>query len=163
MPNDMPEWIQISMTAAFTLLGGIVLLIASELIKLLIVVPLKKYRDQVEVIIDKLDYHANYITNFFSEDPSPEEKELMQQIRRDFRAAATQLNAVYASISYKKLLIRTRLVPNKEEVRTAFRSLIFISNNLPRVSRERGGRDQITQNSDAIDKIKESLHRETGN
>ena len=94
---------QILLTSAVTLISGLVLLIISEFIRLLIVVPLKKYRDHVEFVLDRIDFHSNYVTNFFSEDPNDEEKELMRQISKDFRKAATLLNTLYASISMKKL------------------------------------------------------------
>ncbi len=153
----MPEWLQILMTAAVTLLGGIVLLVTSEFIKLLVITPLKQYRDHVQFILDRLDFHAGYVTNFFSEEPSEEERELMRQISKDFRTAATKLNAVYAGVTLKKTLEKWKLLPKRDDINNAYGKLLLLSNNLPRASRSTHGRDPILTNHEAMEDIKKLL------
>lgn len=115
-------------------------------------------RAHVEFITDRLDFYVNYLTNFFSENPSDDELELMKRIRKDLRSAATQLNAIYASISLKKLFIKFHLVPSRIDIDKIYRNLILLSNNLPIASRVVKGHDPIMVNNDAVDKIKAILH-----
>ncbi len=111
----------------------------------------------MEFILDRLDFHANYMTNFFSEEPKKEEREKIQEIQKDFRSAATQLNAKYASISMKWLLIKFGWVPSKKDKEEVHGKLIFLSNNFPRASRMRGTNDPIMKNDQAIETIKSKL------
>ena len=85
----MSDLLQIFLTAALTILGGIVLFIFGEFAKVLIVQPLQKYTEQVQLIRDRLDFYANRVTNYFSEEPNDEEWKLIQQINADFRSVAT--------------------------------------------------------------------------
>lgn len=154
----MSDGLQILLTAAATLIGGALLLLFGEFMKILVIIPLKNYRDHVQLILDRLDYHANFITNFFSENPSAEELEHKRSIIKDFRSAATKLNSAYAGISMRKYLVKLRLLPKPENVREAYGRLIFISNNMP--TRGRDSNDElnpITLNHEASEKIKEML------
>lgn len=156
----MPQWLQIVFTAALTLIGGIVLFIFGEFAKVLIVQPLQKYNEQVQLIRDRLDFYANRVTNYFSEEPNNDEWALIQQINADFRSAATQLGSKYAGIYRRKLLIRLKMIPTPEKIEEAYRGLMFLSNNLPR--RGRDDRDAehnpIMLNHDVIEKVKAALH-----
>lgn len=151
------DWLTIVLTAAATLIGGVLLLIITESIRLFVIQPLKSYRDHVELILDRLDYHANLMTNFFSEQPEKEELEKMREIQKDFRSAATQLNAKYASISMKWLLIKFRWIPTKKDKEEVHGKLIFLSNNFPKVSRTHDTNDPIMNNDKAIEFIKSKL------
>ena len=155
----MSDLLQITLTAAFTIIGGIILFVFGEFAKVLIVQPLQKYNEQVQLILDRLDFYANRVTNYFSEEPNDEEWKLIQQINEDFRSAATQLSSKYAGIMRRKLLIRLKIIPTPEKVEEAYKNLMVLSNNLPR----RGRRDRdaehdpIMVNHDAIDKVKAAL------
>ena len=151
------DWLTIVLTAAATLIGGVLLLIFTESIRLFVIQPLKAYRDHVELILDRLDYHANYMTNFFSEKPDDEERGKIREIQGDLRSAATQLNAKYASISMKWLLIRLGWIPDKNDIAEMHGKLIFLSNNFPKVSRTDDKRDPIMKNDEAIEAIKSKL------
>ncbi len=155
----MSDLLQIFLTAGLTLIGGVVLFIFGEFAKVLIIQPLQKYNEQVQLIRDRLDFYANRVTNYFSEEPNDEEWKLIQQINADFRSAATQLSSKYAGIARRKLLIRFKVIPTPEKIEEAYRNLMFLSNNLPR--RGRDDRDSevnpIMVNHDAIDKVKAAL------
>lgn len=155
----MSDALQIALTAALTLIGGIILFIFGEFAKVLIVQPLQKYNEQVQLIRDRLDFYANRVTNYFSEEPNEEEWKLIQQINGDFRSAATQLSSKYAGIARRKLLIKLKIIPPPEKIDEAYRHLMLLSNNLPRRGRhERDAEhDPIMINHDAIDKVKAAL------
>lgn len=155
----MSDLLQIVLTAGLTLVGGVVLFIFGEYAKVLIIQPLQKYNEQVQLIRDRLDFYANRVTNYFSEEPNDEEWKLIQQINVDFRSAATQLSSKYAGIARRKVLIRLKIIPNSEKIDEAYRHLMLLSNNLPRRGRhERDAEhDPIMINHDAIDKVKAAL------
>lgn len=157
--TSQTDWSTIILTAAATLIGGVLLLIFTESVKLFVIQPLKAYRDHIEFILDRLDYHVNYMTNFFSEKPDDEEFGKIREIQKDFRSAATQLNAKYASISMKWLLIRLRWIPSKKDAREIYGELIFLSNNIPKASRTNDNNDPIKKNHEAIEIIKNKLVR----
>lgn len=158
MPHEhQTDWLTIVLTAAATLIGGVLLLIFTESIRLFVIQPLKAYRDHVELILDRLDFHANYMTNFFSEKPEKEEREKIQEIQKDFRSAATQLNAKYASISMKWLLIKLKWIPSRKDEEEVHGKLTFLSNNFPEVSRTHDSNDPIMNNHQAIEFIKSKL------
>lgn len=155
----MPELLQLLLTAAVTLIGGVLLFIFGEFAKVLIVQPLQKYMEHIQLIRDRLDFYSNQVTNYFSEKPDKEEWELIQTINADFRSAATQLGARYAGIAQRGFLIKLRVIPTPQNIHEAYGGLIFLSNNLPR--RRHDDRDSkhnpIMLNLDAIAKIKEAL------
>lgn len=154
----MTEMEKIVLTAALTLLGGMILFILSEFARVLIVVPLQKYKEHVQVVFDRVDFYANRLTNFFSADPGNEELQLIQQISSELRSAATQLNSKYATISWRPLLIKLHIVPSAEDLEKAYGGLVFLSNNLPREGRASNDAiDPIMNNNKRIDEIKSAL------
>lgn len=157
----MSDLFQITLTATFTILGGIVLFIFGEFVKVLVVSPLQKYLEQVQLIRDRLDFYSNRVTNYFSDKPDEDEWKLIQQINADFRSASTQLGSKYAGITGRNLLIRLKVIPSPENIEEACRGLIFLSNNLPRKGRDdRDPKyDPIMQNHDAILKVLNALNR----
>lgn len=151
----MSDLLQITLTAAIT----IILFIFREFAKVLIVQPLQKYNEQVQLIRDRLDFYANRVTNYFSEEPNDEERKLVQQINADLRSAATQLSSKYAGIMWRKLLIRVKVTPTPEKIEEAYRNLILLSNNPPRRGRNNWDSEvnPIMVNHDAIEKVKTAL------
>jgi hypothetical protein len=115
--------------------------------------------EQVQQILDRLDFYANRVTNYFSEKPDDEEWKLIQQINAEFRSAATQLSSKYAGIMGRKMLIGLGIIPAPEKIQVAYKNLMLLSNNLPRHGR--GSRsteqDPIMMNYDAIENVKAAL------
>ena len=156
----MSDLLQIFLTAALTLIGGTLLFIFGELARVLVIVPLQKYKEHVEVIRDRLDFYSNRVTNFFSEEPDDEEWALIRQISSEFRSGATQLSSRYVGISLRGLLIRLKVIPTTEKLGEAYKSLIFLSNNIPRHGRRDtdSKHNPIMMNHDAIEKAKSALN-----
>jgi hypothetical protein len=154
----MSDLLKIFLTAALTLFGGTLLLVFGEFVKVLVVVPLQKYREHVQVTRDRLDFYANQITNFFPASPSDEEWDRIRQISRDLRSAATQLSSKYAGISSRRLLIKMKIIPSAKKLAEAYGSLIFLSNSIPRHGeRLDGEHDPIIMNNDHIERAKAAL------
>lgn len=155
----MSDLLQIVLTTAFTLIGGTLLFVFGEFVRVLVVVPLQKYKEQVQLTLDRIDFYANRVTNYFSEKPNDEEWELIQQIVADFRSAATQLSSKYAGISMRRLLIRMKIIPSVEKLDETYKSLVFLSNNIPRHGRRDADteHDPIMMNHDAMEKAKTAL------
>jgi len=156
----MSEIEQAAWTAAFTLLVGTLLFIFGEFAKVLIVVPLQKYKEQVQATLDRVEFYSNQLTNYFSDKPDKQELERMRQISTDIRSAETQLKSKYIVISFKRLLAIMRLIPTKKQLDDACSCLSFLSANLPQAGRARNRDhkyDQIELNGERIEEIKELL------
>ncbi len=156
----MSDLWQIILTAGVTLLGGTLLFVFGEFVKVLIITPTQKYKEQVQVTLDRVEFYSNQLTNFFSDKPDKKELERMRQISADLRSAATQLKSKYTVISFNRLLVIIRLIPSKKQLGDVCGCLIFLSNNLPQPGRPRNRDpkyDQITLNNDRIEEIKKLL------
>lgn len=154
----MSDLLKIFLTAALTLLGGTLLLVLGEFIKVLVVVPLQSYKEHVQITLDRIDFYSNQITNFFPAKPNDEQLKLIRQISGDFRSAATQLRSKYAVISSRKLLIKMKIIPSSDKLAEVYGSLIFLSNSIPRHGeRVDGEQDPIMMNHDHIERAKAAL------
>lgn len=152
----MTNWETIILTAAATLIGGTILFGISEFVKVLVLMPLQKFREHVQLTLDRTDFYTNRITNYFPAKPSDNEKLLIAQITADFRSAATGLSSTYVSISLRKQLAWLHIVPSAEDVQKAYGGLMYLSNSIL----YRGQDSDIggpSKNHDMIDQIKNSL------
>ncbi|HSH18272.1 MAG TPA: hypothetical protein VK978_02720 [Candidatus Saccharimonadales bacterium] len=156
----MTELLQIVLTAALTIIGGIFLFIFGEFAKVLVVQPLQNYMEHVQLIRDRLDFYSNRVANYFSEKPNEDEWKLIQTINSEFRSAATLLGAKYAGITRRKLLIRLKIIPTPIKIDEAYHGLIFLSNNLPRHGRDDqdAKHNPVMLNHDAINKVINALN-----
>lgn len=156
----MPEILAITLTAAFTLLGGTVLLVLGKAIEVLVIAPLQKYKEQAQLAFERVDFYSNQLTNFFSDDPDDGERSRMRELSLEIRAVATHLKAKYVVISCKPLLVKLGVIPTRAALDKTFGNLVLLSNNLPRPSRERGRTPEqspIAVNNNAIDQIQSVL------
>lgn len=126
----MTELQKIFLTSTLTLLGGVLLLVAGEVLKLLVIVPIQKFNEQVQVVLDRVDYYSNRLCNHFSAKPSREELELIRNIKADLRAGATQLSSKYRIISGRKLLVKCRMLPTPDKIQEAYGSLMYLQNSI---------------------------------
>jgi hypothetical protein len=152
----MSQWQIIIFTSACTLIGGTLLFVISEFVKVLVAAPLHKYREHVQLTIDRLDYYSKWICNYFPVKPTEEEKRLKNQIENDLRSAATQLKSKYAIISFKRPLVALRLIPEPQKIANAYHSLIYLHNSLIS-SQEADDHNNARNNHDEIETIKHSL------
>lgn len=156
----MSDLFKISLTAALTLLGGVILFAFGEFVKVLIITPLQKFKEQVQLTLDRIDFYANQITNFFPAKPSKHEQEHMQKISADFRSAATQLRSKYAVIGLKEFLVNLGTIPSINEIDEVYGSLMLLSNNLPIEGRDSNKEvDPIMTNHNAMKKVQKILGR----
>ena len=61
----MSETEKIIYTACITLIGGVFLVILTEIIKLFIMIPVLKTREQIQISLSKVNFHCNLLTNYF--------------------------------------------------------------------------------------------------
>jgi hypothetical protein len=152
----MTNWETITLTAAVTLIGGTILFGISEFIKVLVLVPLQRFREHVQLVLDRTDFYANRITNYFPTNPSDRDKQLMEQITADFRSAATGLSSTYVSISFHKTLVKFHIIPSPEKIHKAYGALMYLSNSIL-IRGQDNEVDTPTNNNKQIEIIKVAL------
>lgn len=106
----------IILTACATLIGGVLLLIVSELFKVLVIVPTQKTREQIQVVLSQVDFYSNRLTNFFSAEPTEHEIDIIKSITQDLRKAATDLQSKYELVYMKKPLALLKILPSQDYI-----------------------------------------------
>lgn len=148
---------KILFTACATLIGGVVLLVMTELLKVLVISPAQKTREQIQVVLSRVDFYSNKLTNFFSAEPTEHEADVIKSITKDLREAATDLKSNYTLVPMKNFLSLIKVLPNQERIDTAFTGLIYLHNSIL----YEGSRDYILNpiemNSNQIDIIHAAL------
>lgn len=153
----MPVLDQIFLTAALTISGSVIVFVIGKLIEVTIIHPIQKFNEEKQNALDRVDYHCNTLTNYFSENPNEHELLMIKEIKRDLRASATKLNSKYAMIPCKRFFSWLRLIPTAERVGIAYSGLIYLHNSiLYENSRERI-LNRIEMNDRQIDRVKCSL------
>ena len=147
----------IILTACATLIGGILLLIVSELFKVLVIVPVQKTREQIQVVLSQIDFYSNRLTNFFSAEPTEHEIDIIKSITQDLRKAATDLQSKYELVYMKKPLVLLKILPSQEQIEVAFTGLMFLYSSIL----YEGWRDYIVNliemNENRIERVKAAL------
>lgn len=144
------------LTAALTLIGGVVLFLLGRTIEVLITMPLQEFKKSSRIALERINFYANRLTNYFSDNPNLKERELMTTISEELRVAATTLEATYLGISAREFLVKLKLIPSSGDLAKARGQLILLSNNLPTVKREKGRtaeQSPINVNHKAIEQI----------
>lgn len=153
----MGDMENIILTACATLIGGVILLIVSELFKVLVIVPAQKTREQIQVVLSQVVFYSNKLTNFFSAKPTEHEIDMIKSITQDLRKAATDLQSKYTLVYMKKLLVRLKILSSQERIEIAFTGLIYLHNSIL----YEGRRDYITNliemNDNEIERIQAAL------
>lgn len=144
-------------TACATLIGGVILLILTELIKSFVVSPVQKVREQIPTVLSRLDFHCNMLTNYFPTEPSDEEWATVKAIKKDLREAATDLNSLYKMVPFKKVLSLVKFVPGSNEIGIAYSGLIYLHNSILFEGRRDYIINQIDMNKNQIDRIQAAL------
>lgn len=120
----------IVLTAALTLIGGVILFILSEFVRILVVIPLQKYNEQVQLTLNILDFYSNRLCNHFSAKPDAEEQKLIDTIKDKLRSGATRINSKYNSISLRHILVWLKLIPSGEKIQEVYGALIYLHNSI---------------------------------
>lgn len=152
----MSDLWKIVLTASFTLIGGMILFVLGEFVRTLVIVPLQKYKEHVETILDRLDFYANFYTRVFDNNPSDEQRQDIVNYMSHMRSAASQLNAKYTLVGWKSFLIWRKTIPSAEKIEQAHKSLIYLSNSIL-FKKDLDEHNKPIKNSEEADKIRSSL------
>ena len=153
----MSDFENIIYTACATILGGVILLAITELVKVIIISPVQKTKEQIQVVLSRVDFYCNSLTNFFSAEPDEEEKVLIGSIKKDLRMAATDLRSKYTMVPFKKFLSWMRFLPSQDRVDIAFSSLIYLHNSILYEGRREYIINLIEMNDNRIEVIHAAL------
>lgn len=144
-------------TACATLIGGVILLVITELIKVVIVLPVQKTKERMQVALSRVDFHCNLLTNFFSANPDDDERSRIRLIQKELREAATDLNAQYTLVPMKKVLATLGILPDQKRINTAFEGLMYLHNSILYEGRREYITNLIEMNDNRIERIKAAL------
>lgn len=129
------DWIQVynqlfssSLTACFTVFGGIVVLILGQLALKLFVEPINKQAELVGEIAHSLTFYANYYGN-----ASLFEKDDLRDAVRTLRSQASRLRASAWTIRWYGLWQLMGITPRKADLLKASEYLIALSNSMTRI------------------------------
>ena len=122
----MSETGKIIFTSIATLLGGVILLTAGQLITKLFIEPLLKLRGAIGEISFSLIYYANIIGNI--DDDIPLDKERISKAKDSFRKLAAELRVAAYELPCYRIFYFLRLVPRRRNVLEAAPNLIGLSN-----------------------------------
>lgn len=153
----MSDMENIFFTACATLTGGVVLLVLTELLKVLVIAPAQKTREQIQVVLSRVDFYSNKLTNFFSAEPNEHEIDVIKSITKDLREAATDLKSNYTLVPMKKFLSLIKVLPNRERIEVAFTGLIYLHNSILYEGRRDYIVNLIEMNGNQIDRIHAAL------
>lgn len=157
----MGEVEKIILTACTTLAGGVILLVLTELVKSFIMSPVQDLKKQVQIVLSKVDFHCNMLTNYFSAKPSDDELVNIRTIKKDLREAATDLKSKYTMVPYKNLLSVLGFVPRPGEIDVAYGGLIYLHNSILYEGRREYIVNLIEMNDNRIDRIHAALTGKT--
>ncbi len=120
----MHELFKIVLTASFTLIGGVVLLVITQILTRFIVDPLVDFRRLLGEVGHTLVFYSNYFYNASVMASKPE----FQEATRQCRTLASRLRSFSNAVPLYATLARLRLVPPHADVYKASAALIDLSN-----------------------------------
>jgi len=124
----MSEIYQIIWTAAATICGGVLVFVTSQVIQEYILSPLKKYKNTIAEIDNKLKFYANIIFLPINiENTIPEKRERYLYCSKVLRKLSCDLETSYKTIPD---CIREKFCNSDSNIATAAASLIGLSNSL---------------------------------
>lgn len=157
----MSDLERIILTATATLIGGVILFVLGEFIKLAVLIPSQRLKEHIQIALSKLDFHCNMLTNYFSANPSEEEWKIIYEIKKDLRSAATELKSSYSLLPWKTPLAKIKLIPPPGNIDTAYRGLIYLHNSILYTGRRDFIINEIEMNNNQIDRIHAALSGQT--
>ncbi|RED57186.1 hypothetical protein DFP95_111100 [Cohnella lupini] len=117
-------------TASFTILGGIIIFIVSQLFLKIVLEPLAEFKKLKGKITFALIYHANVYSSPRPLTEMTRQDEPITNASKDFRTLASELLGYYQQLSCKRIVIRFKAIPNRENINDASRCLIGLANGL---------------------------------
>lgn len=128
-----------------TVISGVLIFILKELIQEFILLPIKKYKEIIGKVDNRLKYYTNIITN------SGLNRDIISESSKIMRELSCELETAYKQIFPKKLLYLLKIIPAQNLISESARSLIFLSNA--------GGQEgKEGMNFDEIAKLRKNLN-----
>ena len=118
------ELFRIVLTASLTLIGGVILLVASQILTRFVVDPLVEFRRLLGEVGHTLVFYAHYLFNPAQTASFPE----FQQAKHECRSLASRLRSFSNAVPLYAALAWLRLVPPHDSVYQASVVLIGLSN-----------------------------------
>jgi len=135
MPIDLPELINQlftgCVTALFTIIGGVIVLVGGQLAVKFFIDPLHEQAKLLGEIAHSMTFYANVFGH-----GDIVEKEVVDEASETLRRQASQLRASAWTIRWYGLWESLRLVPRRENAIKASQSLIGLSNSMKTVNFE---------------------------
>lgn len=104
-----------------TVISGVLVFVLSEILQKFLLDPIKRYKEVVGKIDNRLKYYANTVNNSVSPDAMREPSKILREL-------SCELEATYKQIPFKTLFAFFRIVPQHFAIRTAASDLIFLHN-----------------------------------
>jgi hypothetical protein len=142
----MTEWIKIILTSSLTILGGIIVYVAGQIISKFFIEPIHK---QAEIIGDISDALVYYAREYSSPGLLPRKK--LDEAHERFRQLASLLKAKTYMIKWYRLFTLLGLVPDLLFIEAIARELIGLSNSVY------GDSDDGVRNARSANRIRELL------
>jgi len=122
----MSDLVKIVLTACVTLVGGVILLVATQIFTRFVVDPLVDFRRLLGEVSHTLVFHANCLHNPVTMASTPE----FADARRQCRMLASRLRSFSAAVPLYSFLACIHLVPPLSNVYDASSNLIGLSNTM---------------------------------
>lgn len=147
----------IILTACITLVGGVILLVIGELLKILVIIPIQKTREHIQIALSRVIFYSNRLTNYFPAKPSRREMDIIDSVTDDLRKTATNLMSNYTLVPMKRALSWIRVIPSQERIETAYQGLIYLHNSILFEGKRDYIENLIEINGNEIDRIQSAL------
>ena len=118
------ELFKVVLTASFTLIGGVILLVFSQILTRFVVDPLLDFRRLLGEVGHTLVFYSHYLFNPAQMASTPE----FQQATRECRNLASRLRSFSNAVPFYAALACVRFVPRHDSVYQASAALINLSN-----------------------------------
>lgn len=126
----MTELEQIFLTSGLTIIGGVIIFVAGQLINELWIKPYIKYKKIIGEIDEELIFSSDIYTNPGHIKDNKLKLKLYRIASRRLRRLASKFAACYRSLGLIKCLIKMKKVVNEENKDIIEGDLIFLSNSL---------------------------------
>jgi hypothetical protein len=122
------ELSKIILTACATLIGGVLLMVATQIITRFLADPLIEFHRLIGEVTYTLILNSKWLFNANATGDTPE----FQQARDDCRKLASRLHALSATVPLYGLFVELGMIPERSKVGEAAKALIGLSNTSPR-------------------------------
>lgn len=140
-----------------TLIAGLLLLIVSEIFKIIVIKPIQNTRQQIQIALSAVDFHCNMLTNYFPKNLSNDNLKQIACIKNELRRTATDLKASYNLIPIRKALSKLKFIPSQLQINIAFQGLMYLHNSILIEGKRPFVVNEIEMNHNWIERIQAAL------